>query len=71
MIQDRLRHGVNTMGAFNKATVLLFSIHDFDEMINFWTPQKVQYLMIKCTRDQTCTLVTHIFGSYILQVTID
>lgn len=43
VIQDRLRHGVNTMGAFNKATVLLFSIHDFDEMINFWTPQKVQY----------------------------
>ena len=43
MIQDRLRHGVNTMGAFNKATVLLFSIHDFDEMINFWTPQKVQF----------------------------
>merc|ERR1719264_239515 len=41
VIQDRLRHGVNTMGAFNKATVLLFSIHDFDEMINFWTPQKI------------------------------
>ena len=47
VIQDRLRHGVNTMGAFNKATVLLFSIHDFDEMINFWTPQKVQFNQIK------------------------
>ena len=41
MIQDRLQHGVNTMGEFKQATVLLFSIHDFDEMINFWTPQKV------------------------------